>query len=590
MNIFSIFQLFGGLGLFIFGMSMMSDGLQRGAGSKLKMALSKLTTNQFSGMLVGTLVALLIHSSATTVMIVGFINAGLISLVKSVGMMLGANIGTTLSMQLVSFDFSKYAPLAVAIGMMFYLVGKKDKYKHIGYIILGFGVLFIGMELMKNSVRPLRYSETFQNLLSHTDGSTIGGMFLGLLVATLITGVIQSSGAMIGILFALASEGVFTQFSQIFPLVLGAHIGTCATPLLGSIGTNLNAKRSAFSHLFFNIFGAILAILIYKYYAWLIPKTTTDLTRQIANLHTIVQITNSIILLPLSAIYINKFIMKIIRGKEGKQESSFLEPSFLDTPEMALMVSLKELRRIGLITRKMLQNMMRGFLTFDDNQFIQVLKAEESVDNLKLTFTQYILDLSTRTLSRRQSIMLQKLNKAINNFERIGDHIESLVSITKNKMDKKIWFSKKSMDKLVELYLLTDKIIIETCNNLNPDNLCTDEKYKEYSNRIMETLSAFEKAIVDFNQDILDKKEEAILGLYFAKYVEAFEKIVKHARNIVMLENEPLFYLKKYKYERKTSPKKEDFSEKTKDPKYELYKFDENILHNNDSLIENESE
>ncbi len=586
MSIFSIFQLFGGLGLFIFGMGMMSEGLQKGAGAKLKTALSKLTTNQFSGLVVGTLVALLIHSSATTVMIVGFINAGLISLIKSVGMMLGANVGTTLSMQLVSFDFSKYAPLAVAIGMIFYLLSKKDKFKYIGYIILGFGILFIGMELMKNSVTPLRHSETFQNLLSHTDGSTIGGMLLGVLIATLITAIIQSSGATIGILFALASSGVFTQFSQIFPLVLGAHIGTCATPLLGSIGTNLNAKRSAFSHLFFNIFGAILAILMYKYYSWLIPKTAFDLTRQIANLHTIVQLTNALILLPFSTIYITKFITKIIRGKEGKQESSFLEPIFLDTPEMALMVSLKELRRIGLITRVMLQNMMRGFLKFDDSQFLQVLKAEESVDNLKLTFTQYILDLSTRELSRRQSIMLQKLNKAINNFERVGDHIESLVTITKTKIDKKIWFSKKSIDKLIELYLMVDKIIIQTCNNLNPDNLCTDDKYQEYSNLITDALSFFDKVIVEFNQDILDKKEEAIVGLYFSKYIEAFEKIVKHARNIVMIEHEPLFYLKKYKYERKTSLKKWDFSEKTKDPKYEIYKFDENILHSNDSIID----
>jgi len=579
-DIFAIFTIFGGLGLFIFGMKMMSDGLQHGAGSKLRDALSKLTKNQFLGLIVGSIVATLIHSSATTVMIVGFINAGLISLVKSVGMMLGANVGTTFSMQLVSFDLSKYAPLAVAIGMLMYIVSKKEKFKYIGYILLGFGVLFIGMTMMKEAVKPLRSSESFQALISHTDGSTILGMFIGILVGVGVTLIIQSSGATVGMLFALSSTGVFTEFSQVFPLVLGAQIGTCITAILGSIGTSLDARRSAFSHLFFNIFGAIFAVVIYKVYYWGIPAIGGDLTRQIANFHTIVQIVNAFILLPFAVVYI-KFIKFIVRGDESKQEITYLEPKFLDTPEMAVMVAIKELKRVGLITRKMLQGVIKGFLKFDDALFTEVLKSEEAVDNLKLAVNAYVSEITKRKLSKRQSIIVQQLTRAIANIERVGDHIENLVQVTRDKVHEKIWFSNETMQVLIDLYLAADKVLVLTYSSLNPEEKCNEEYLKKYNKTKDEFFEKSEKAKKDFNLAILERKEDARAGLFFARYVDAFDKVVKHAKNVIELETDPLFYIKSYKYTRKSEIIENNSSNLPPEP----FPFDEKILHINDDLL-----
>ncbi len=580
MTIFSFFSILGGLGLFIFGMKMMSDGLQHSAGSKLRTALSTLTKNQFSGLIVGSIVSLLIHSSATTVMIIGFINAGIISLAKSIGMMLGANVGTTLSMQLVAFDLGKYALLAIGLGTFAYVISKKENIKYIGYTLLGFGILFMGMDIMKDAVKPLKEMPSFKSFLLLTDGSTFSGMLIGLLVGIFATVIILSSGAIVGMLFALSTAGVFTEFPQVFPIILGSQIGTCIAALLGSIGTSLDARRSAFSHLFFNIFGAIFAMIIFKFYYWLIPAIGGDLTRQIANFHTIVQVINALILLPFAGLYI-KFIKFIIRGDESKQELSHLEPSFLDTPEMAIMGAIKELKRVGLITRKMLQNVIRGFLTFDNNKFTEVLKSEEAVDNLKLAVNAYVSEITKRKLSKRQSIIVQQLIRAIANIERVGDHIENLVQVTKDKVHEKIWFSNETMQVLMDLYLLTDKVLVSTYSSLNPEQKCSEEYLKEYNKIKDEFFEKSEKAKKDFNIAILERKEDARAGLFFARYVDAFDKVVKHAKNVIDLETDPLFYIKSYKYTRKSEIVQNETINLPPNP----FPFDEKMFNSNDNLL-----
>lgn len=576
MNIFSIFQLFGGLGLFIFGMGMMSDGLQQGAGNKLKNALAKLTTNQVSGLLVGTAVATLIHSSATTVMLVGFINAGLMNLTQSIGVMLGANIGTSLSMQLVSFDLAVYAPLAIAIGVLMGIITERDKWKYISYIILGFGLLFLGMSVMKEAVTPLKHSVAFKELLSHTDGTTLSGMLLGILVTTAITGVVQSSGAIIGILFTFASTGIFTEFSQIFPLVLGAKIGTCATPLLGSIGTGLNAKRSAFSHLFYNIFGAILAILMYYFYEWLIPSIGGNLSRQIANFNTILQITNSIIMLFFVKYYV-RFIKFVIRGKEEIEEKSHLDPILLKTPELALYATIKELRRSLLMIRRMFKHAIKGFIRIDQNEFNTVSHLEKMINDIKTATTSYIALTAERNLSKRQAILVQQAHTIMKNIERIGDHIDNISSVTHDKNQRDVWFSNGTMERIIALYLQADKAIALTCAALSPKS----------KGDLPETRKAYDEYLIQSNEmreyyrtKIETHKEHADAGLLLTRYMEIFDKVVNHSNNVFEAQMDPLFYIKEYKYDKiKSVVNKVPLEDR------DSYHFKDDLVNDNDSLV-----
>jgi len=299
---FLVAQLLGGLALFVYGMKVMSDGLQRAAGNRLRDLLYHLTRNRVAAFLIGSVVSLLVHSGATTLMVVGFINAGLMSLVDSIPVILGANVGTTLSMQLVSFKLDEYAFFAIAAGMLLHLAGRKDLLRHIGSVLFGFGLLFLGMTTMSASLAPLK-GGPIQALLQSTDAATLAGLLLGFLVSSALTGVIQSSGATIGVLFALASAGVFTEFRQVFALLLGAHVGTCATSLLGAIGTNIEARRAALAHLLFNVLGSLFAMALTPLWLWAIPLTADSLVRQIANAHTLVQLANALVVLPIAGLF-----------------------------------------------------------------------------------------------------------------------------------------------------------------------------------------------------------------------------------------------------------------------------------------------
>ena len=294
--VFLVGMLLGGLGLFIFGMKIMTQGLQALAGTRMRTLLSRLTRNRVTGALAGTTVGFLVHSGAGAVRLVGFINAGLLTLEASIPIMIGNNLGTTLSMQLFSFHIGAYCYFAIAAGFLMQLLSRRDAVREVGLMVLGVGLLFLGMNTMSDAVGPLKEGGYIQPFLAYTNGATAGGMALGILLSALFTGVLQSSGAMIGMLFALANGGAFDSLSQVFPLVLGAHIGTCVVGLFGSLGTNIEARRSAVSHLAFNVLGSVVAALMFPLYAKALPLVGVELVRQIANTHTAVQLVNGLIL------------------------------------------------------------------------------------------------------------------------------------------------------------------------------------------------------------------------------------------------------------------------------------------------------
>jgi phosphate:Na+ symporter len=297
-SLFLSFTILGGLALFLFGMQLMTEGLRLAAGERLRLIIYRGTGNRLAGLGLGTGLGFLMHSSATTVMTVGFINAGLLSLVHSLPVIMGANIGTTLSMQLISFRLTDYALMAVALGFLVSVAAPSSLVRNIGRSLLGFGLLFNGMDLMSGAIAP--HGDLLLPWLSRLDGSTWSGMLLGTLLAWLFTAVVQSSGATIGMIFVLISAGVFTSLQQVYPIVLGAHLGTTTTALIAALGCGIEARRGAVANLLFNGFNVTLALLAAPLLIAAMEFSSDDVVRQTANLHTAIMVIAAVLLLPVT--------------------------------------------------------------------------------------------------------------------------------------------------------------------------------------------------------------------------------------------------------------------------------------------------
>ncbi len=391
---FLVFAVLGGLALFIFGMNVMTDGLRQAAGSRLRDILTRTTANRYAGIGLGSVLGLLIHSSGTSVMLVGFVNAGLMTLVQAIPVVLGANIGTTISMQAISFRLGDYAFFIITMGFILRMVAPSLRFKQFGTALLGFGLLFLGMTIMSDAVKPHR--ETLAPLLEGISADTWRGMILGVLLATAITAVIQSSGATIGMCFALIQAGVFTSIEQTFPIVLGAHIGTCATALLSSIGANIQARRCAFSHLLFNVFNVALALMAKGFFLWLIPLTSDDVLRQTANMHTAVMLVAAIIIIPVTP-WFERVILWIMRSRKPEPQPSYLDEGLLDYPEKALEASILELQRVARICARSLVISAETLLFAHDRKMIMEIKRNEKVVNeVKISMKDYLTLLTSR--------------------------------------------------------------------------------------------------------------------------------------------------------------------------------------------------
>ncbi|MCB2155173.1 Na/Pi cotransporter family protein [bacterium] len=543
----------GGIGLFIFGMDLMTESLQQSLGHHLRTALQKLTAHPILGIIGGTAIATAIHSGPTTVMIVGFINAGLINLQQSIAVMLGANVGTSVSMQLVAFDLVAYAPIAIAIGAVIRMFVKSEQIKHAGTVLLGFGLLFVGLGLMKDALAPLKHSEFFQTLLSQIDGQVLFGMILGILISTVITGVLMSSGATVAIAYALADAGVITSISQAFPIVLGAHIGTTFITLLGAIGTNVNARRAAVSHLAFNVLGAILAAAMSPIYFKIIPMTSDSLVRQIANVHTFVQVFNSLVVLPMTGPF-SKLIMLMVPSKEVPDETSHLDPSLVRTPELAILASIQEMRRKMRICGRMLDKAMEATVSLDLGEFESVRKDEAAVDQIKHALDDFFVLIASRKLSKRQSVLLQHLISSSNDVERIADHIETISVLTRAKVKREIWFDDDSMNRLIELGALVSEMLKVAVESLDP----TQEQFREHAEKLLVMRKDYKRRVSklkeEFNSRIFEGSEDAINGMFFMRYLTVFDRVIRHIRGLARAELQPTFYIKTHKLDRIAQP------------------------------------
>jgi phosphate:Na+ symporter len=522
-----IFSLLGGLGLFIYGMSLMGTGLQKAAGSKLKKILAVLTSNRFIAVLVGAGVTAIIQSSsATTVMTVGFVNAGLMNLFQAAGVIMGANIGTTMTAQLIAFKLTDIAPFILAIGACMVLFSKKKKTKDVGEIVLGFGILFVGMTMMETSMKPIREMESFKNLILSLGKHPLMGVFVGLGM----TAVVQSSSATIGILMALAANNGIPLVVAL-PILFGDNIGTCVTALLASIGTTKNAKRASLIHLMFNITGTIIFMSAFPLVLKFIPTLGGDVQRQIANAHTLFNVTNVIIQIWFIGVLV-KIVNKLVPG-EDKQSSALvlehLDRRLLETPSVAVGQVVKEVVRMCNAASQNLTDSFNAFVNNDEKLITSVNENEELINFLEREITAYMVALSNTSLSEEQSEIITSLFHVVNDVERIGDHADNLGELAQYKIDGDLQFSETAIKELKYMYE-TAKYAVDSAT------IALETSDVEQAKKVIET----EEKIDDINKQLrtehiarLNKHEcSPECGTIFLEIVSNLERVGDHSNNI----------------------------------------------------------
>lgn len=547
-----IFWVVGGLGLFLFGMKMMSEGLQKVAGKKIKSILHMLTSNRFIGVLVGTLVTAIIQSSsATTVMVVGFINAGLLNLTQSIGVILGANIGTTVTAQIISFKIYQYALPAVGLGFGLMLFSRRKSTQFWGQVLLGFGLLFLGMTTMKDVVHPLRNSPTFAQIFINFSHYPL----LGVLAGIVITVLVQSSSATIGLTMALAGAGLF-DIQAAIPIILGDNIGTTVTAQLACIGGTRSAKRAAMAHSLFNVIGTFyLIILLYVYpsYVNIIKVTSSDIERQIANFHTFFNVFNTIVFLPLVGVLRN-VVVKLVPGKEEEIEITepiFLEKHLLATPAIALEQIAKEISVMTKISHECVEMSFQGFFEKDPEKIAIVGKKEEIVDQFRYAITEYIGNLSATSLSEEESFYITRFLHLVANLEKTSDHSENIAFISQKIVDKRISFPqdcKQELEEMADAYLQMSELILNCFENPDSYQIHAKEVLK-----IEERLDTLKGKLRKHHMNRLKEKSytNVLEGVMFMDVVSNLERMGDHLTNIaeIILEDSQFLYDAQWKKE-----------------------------------------
>ncbi|WP_321371713.1 Na/Pi cotransporter family protein [uncultured Desulfuromusa sp.] len=545
-----IFGLLGGLGMFLFGMKIMSEGLQKIAGDKMRKILSALTDNRFIGAFVGIAVTAIIQSSsATTVMVVGFVNAGLLSLIQSIGVILGANIGTTITAQLIAFKITQFALPAIGLGAGLKLFSKNKKYSYTGEIILGLGLLFLGLLTMKHAFIPLKTNDDFRQLFLLVGDYKL----LGVLIGALLTVIVQSSSATIGITLVLASSGLIS-FEASVALILGENIGTTITTNIAAIGTNLAAKRTAFSHFLFNVIGVIYMLLLMPVFMKFISSITPGdadfviqtqaqansfaaeigdkpfIARHIANTHTAFNVINSIIFLP----FINllaKISTLMVRGEDSLDviQVKFIDDRVLNTPPVAIGQARRETRRMAQVTLEMLEETSL-FLEDGDYSRIRSLEMkEELVDVLQREILSFLVKLSQRSISTNTSETLSSLMNIVNDLERIGDFCENLWELEIEKNQGKILFSNLGDNDLSGIAEKTFEFLEFVVKAMDAEDKTIGPKAIEYEDAI----DNLEERLRSNHIQRLHTGECAVRpGLIFIDMLSCYEKIGDHTYKI----------------------------------------------------------
>ncbi|MDO8885331.1 Na/Pi cotransporter family protein [Candidatus Oleimmundimicrobium sp.] len=526
MNAQIVMSLVGGLALFIYGIQKMGDGLQKIAGDRMRKVLEVLTTKPWRGAMVGAGVTALIQSSsATTVMLVGFVNAGLMNLQQAIGVIMGANVGTTITAQMIAFKIDRFALPAIAIGFALTFFSKRKLFKFIGETILGFGLLFFGLNLMKDAVVPLKQSTELIAFLTNFGQKPL----LGVLAGMLITAVIQSSSATMGLVIAAATSGLLTINSAI-PIVLGAEIGTCITAMLASIGTSLAARRSAVAHLMFNVLGTVIFLTILPFFIKMATFTSTNIARQIANAQTSLNIMCTLIGLPLVGLF-SKVVTILVPGEEVivERKTIYLDPHILNAPSFALGQTTKEIARMARLTLEMIDYDLEIMFNPKKNSRKHVEQREEAVDNLAAEITKYLTKVSQSSMSPEQSRRFTILMHVVNDVERIGDHAENIMKIVDEKNIEKIPFSKNAEDEIQKIHSHVKTMYSNMVVAFEEDDAEKAKKYQRLENKI-------DKIARNAHLEHIKRLKDGVCftqaGIMFLDIINHYERIGDLANNL----------------------------------------------------------
>lgn len=526
--------LLGGLALFLYGMQMMSTGLEAAAGNKMKLILEKITANRFVGVLIGALITAVIQSSsATTVMVVGFVNAGMMTLSQAVWIIMGANIGTTITGQLLTLDVGMMAPLLTFVGVAPIVFMKNKKLHHVGEIVAGLGVLFIGMDMMSGAMKPLANVPEFVGLLTKFENPV-----LGIFAGTVFTALIQSSSASVGILQALADSGVISLSSAAFVL-FGQNIGTCVTALLASVGASRNAKRTTIIHISFNVFGTIIFTvlclatpIILLVEGW----SPGDVSKQIANLHTTFNIVTTCLLLPIGTM-LPKLATFILKDKEESEESVrtmyLLDMKHISAEKLGGSVILvenvkKELYRMLSMTKENVQAAFDIFVGGSSEDLKAIEEREEYVDFLNKEISKYITNAAAYENTNSGSKTFNALFAITSNIERIGDHATNIAGYINMIEERNIKFSEQALSEIVQMKENCNKVF-ELLEEVPTDVVKWHEKVACLEQRIDDLTVEYRNSMFERIQKGSCSDEGSIL---FSEMLTDFERIGDHALNI----------------------------------------------------------
>jgi phosphate:Na+ symporter len=546
-----IFQSLGGLGLFLFGMKIMSEGLQKVAGKRMRQILAMVSNNRFVGCGVGTIVTSVIQSSsATTVMLVSFVDAGLMTLTQAIGVILGANIGTTVTAQLIAFKITNYALPAIAAGVLLkFFIGRR-KWKYVGDVLLGFGLVFFGLVTMKAGFAPLKDSPAFISFFTRFNADNLGGILLCVLAGTVLTMILQSSSATVGITMAFAMEGLLG-FEASVALILGENIGTTITAQLASIGTNVNARRTANAHTLFNVIGVLLIIFFFPLFLQLVEWLTStflgigppdliiagekpNIARYIANSHTMFNVISAIFFLLVLPYLVKVTIWLTPRKKEEEKldelrHIKYLDTKFVDMPSAAIGQARAEIVRMGEAVQVMYDDVIKSFKERKLKELSKWRKREDDLDNLLREITQFLVHVVQESISPEESKEITSLMRMANNLERIGDAIENIAQLSEELIEEDLYFSEGAVHDHELISTEVRKflgVVIEGIRNEDSQIMLLAQKLEDNIDRMREEMKRNHIMRLQSTACAVDP------GLVFVDILTAFEKIGDFCYNI----------------------------------------------------------
>ena len=533
MSFGTILTMAGGLGLFLFGMELMSDSIEKVAGARLRRILEIFTTNRFMGMIVGIIFTGIIQSSsACTVMVVSFVNSGLMNLYQAAGVILGANIGTTITSQLVSFNLSKIAPLILLVGVVVMMFTKKEKVRKVAEVVVGFGILFVGLSTMSQAMANMKNEPQVVNLLM-----SLKNPFLATLMGFALTAIIQSSSVTVSIVLLLANQDLLPLPITLY-IILGCNIGACATAMLASMTGKKDAKRAALIHLLFNIIGTVI-IYIALFVAGdqiveLIKSISADNGRFVANAHTLIKIAQVIMLFPFTS-WLVKMTYLIVPGEDqkvGYRESyqlKYIGDKVVFNPSTAVVEVIKELERMASLAEENLNRAMNALITLDEEDIEEVYEVEKNINFLNHAITDYLVKINQTTLPIEDLNSLGALFHVVNDIERIGDHAENVADAARQRKEEGVSISKEAQKELGDMLEMVNKIIRYAVEMFAK----SDESHMQEIVTLEDQVDEKERELQKKHVERLTKGEcSPEAGMIFSDIVSGLERVADHATNI----------------------------------------------------------